>query len=68
MTITIKLKTDNAAFRDDNGDNESACLDEIARIVTDWLNHRIEPLRQVGPQPLYDYNGNAVGSVTVRGK
>lgn len=63
MTITIKLKTGNAAFGE-YGDKYS----EAHRIVADWLNNRIDPLRQHGSQSLYDYNGNKIGSITVTGR
>lgn len=56
MTITIKLKTDNAAFQD--GCKEQ----EIQNILQDWINSGC------GPRKLRDSNGNTVGSVTVTGK
>jgi len=65
MTITIKLKTDNAAFEGDSRDLE------IARLI--WgVAHRFERgavasgVREA--RPLKDRNGNTVGSVTVTGR
>ena len=55
MTITIKLKTGNAAFENDK---EA----EIAGILREWLDRGITERR------LLDSNGNHVGSVTVTGK
>ena len=55
MTITIRLKTDNAAFEDDKAE-------EVQRILKDWLSAGFRPAN------LYDANGNRVGSVTVTGK
>ena len=63
MTITIKLKTDNAAFEDRDA--------EIGRLV-----HRVAQRLERGAlasgikesQALVDLNGNKVGSVTVTGK
>jgi hypothetical protein len=58
MTITIKLKTENAAFEDKDA--------EVARILAQVCKQ----FYSYGPQPskLRDYNGNTVGSVTVTGK
>jgi hypothetical protein len=58
MTITIKLKTDNAAFEDKDA--------EVARIMARICRE----FDRYGPQPtnIRDYNGNTVGSVTVTGK
>ncbi len=56
MTITIKLKTDNAAFAD--GCKEQ----EVQRILEKWI------AEGYGPRNLRDYNGNTVGSVTVTGR
>ena len=60
MTITIKLKTDNAAFSEGGGPTPRT--DEVERIVREWAQ------RGIGPATLRDYNGNTVGSVTVTGK
>jgi hypothetical protein len=59
MTITIKLRTDNAAFEDNPG--------EVLRIVQDWLDKSARYGTLEGAN-LRDYNGNTVGTVTVRGK
>lgn len=56
MTITIRLKTDNAAFEDRDT--------EVTRIVREWLDQ----CRYRGPllsMPLRDVNGNTVGSVAL---
>jgi len=62
MTITIRLKTDNAVFQDGNRDAE------IARIVQTIVSD----LNDGGPMNirtnLRDSNGNTVGSVTVKGR
>ena len=57
MTITIKLKTGNAAFEGDKDSEIRRILTEIADTwpVSSGMNVR-------------DYNGNTVGSVTVTGK
>ena len=55
MTITIKIRTGNAAFEDDKDA-------EIRRILCEWIADGAHA------RPLYDYNGNRVGSVAVTGK
>lgn len=55
MTITIKIDTGNAAFEEDPDV-------EIHRMLFEWLR------KGMGNARLYDYNGNAVGRVTVTGK
>lgn len=57
MTITIRLKTGSAAFEDDKDAEIRRIL--LERLVNDWPFDR---------NTLVDYNGNTVGSVTVRGK
>ena len=70
MTITIKIKTNNAAFRDDDaGENdrdaqEYARDEEIRRILMD----RLVKDWPFDSTTLIDSNGNTVGSVTVTGK
>lgn len=67
MTITIKIKTENAAFCGEFPQSHETSSDakhvEIARILTqladDW------PYQH---EAIQDHNGNTVGSVTVRGK
>ena len=56
MTITIKIKTDNAAFEDKDAEIKRILQ---KRLVDDWPFDR---------NTLVDYNGNTVGSVTVTGK
>lgn len=56
MTITIKLKTDNAAFQD--GCKEQ----EIQDILQKWID------AGWGPRRLLDSNGNHVGDIKVTGK
>lgn len=58
MTITIKINTDNAAFEDREA--------EVERIIKDWA--RQAQFVAGCSQPLRDYTGNTVGSVTVTGK
>jgi hypothetical protein len=72
MTITIRLKTDNAAFHDadagekDRDAQEYARNVEVLRILRKWLDRDgFEPCWE---QTLHDSNGNRVGSVTVKGK
>jgi len=55
MTITIRLKTGNAAFEDDKDA-------EVHRILREWLADGARA------RPLYDYNGNKIGAVTVTGR
>lgn len=57
MTITFHIVTDNEAFSEPNKEAE------IERIIKAWLAYGIEK----GSHPLTDYNGNRVGSVTVKG-
>lgn len=61
MTITIKLKTENAAFE---GDRDEA----IWRIIYEWASGPLYQFRPPGNCQLRDINGNTVGSVTVTGK
>ena len=56
MTITIKLRTDNAVFQD--GCKEQ----EVQDILQKWIN------TGWGPRTLRDSNGNTVGTVVVTGK
>jgi hypothetical protein len=63
MTITIRLKTDNAAFEHDR--EEEAF--RIAREGLDRLLIHGRPKSRLG-YGLRDSNGNVVGSVTVKGK
>jgi len=58
VTITIKIDTGNAAFQPPEGDKEQ----EVQRILEEWLRDGW------GPRNLRDYNGNTVGTITVRGK
>ena len=59
MTITIRLKTDNAAFEDDQDA-------EIARILAEYLL----TVGRFGfdSRKLRDINGNIVGTVKVTGR
>jgi hypothetical protein len=63
MTITIRLKTDNASFE---LDKEA----EVIRLVSHWLNHTfgLNRLRGRKLDLLFDINGNAVGTAKVTGK
>lgn len=58
MTITIRLKTDNAAFEDKDA--------EIARIMQ-RLARDLECISPGVRHAIHDLNGNTVGSVTVKG-
>lgn len=60
MTITIRLTTDNAAFDEPYTDAEIARI--LERCAQRWYSF--------GPTPskLYDSNGNAVGTITVKEK
>jgi hypothetical protein len=58
MTITITIKTDNAAF-EDNWDVE---VNGILNAAMDWLRHRDA---RPGEKSLFDSNGNKVGSIVV---
>lgn len=61
MTITIRLKTDNAAFEDKD--------QEVTRILHRWIERAAMGWLDSGTvTKLMDYNGNAVGTITVRGK
>jgi hypothetical protein len=55
-SVTIKIKTENAAFCD--------CPEqELSRILKE-LSEKLENGKQ--PETLLDFNGNAVGEVTYR--
>lgn len=58
MTITIKLKTDNAAFAEDK-------QGEVMRILSEWIENG---KRGILAANLYDVNGNKVGRVTMAGE
>lgn len=62
MTITIKLKTDNAAFTDGHYPEETRNA-EIRRIIHEWMHKGY-----MADADLRDSNGNTVGTVTVTGK
>jgi len=64
MTITIKLKTDNAAFED----NREGELASILREAVQRLTHNESRYWSVCPLNLTDSNGNTVCSVKVTGK
>lgn len=61
MTITIKLRTDNAAFSEDRDA-------EVLRILREWLDSADQSGTPMNVDRLQDFNGNTVGSVTVTGK
>ena len=58
MTITIKLKTENAAFQDDK-------RAEVFRILAEWIANG---QRGIWASKLYDHNGNQVGTATLTGQ
>jgi hypothetical protein len=58
MTITIRLKTDNAAFEDDREGELLRIFGQAALAVVQYGASR---------KSLRDSNGNTVGSVTVTG-
>lgn len=62
MTITIKINTENAAFEGPNKDTE------IARLMQKIADRFSEGGSDYAKGNLRDYNGNTVGTVTVRGK
>lgn len=62
MTITIKIDTGNAAFSGGNRNNE------VRRIVDEAIEIVKEALCGPCSLRLFDYNGNAVGTLTVTGK
>ena len=59
MTITIRIATDNEAFEEPNKEAE------VERIIKAWLERG---LVSGTTTKLRDYNGNTVGSVTVKGR
>lgn len=61
MTITIKIDTGNAAF----GESPEERDQEVARIMREWAGRIPEDGYSMN---LYDYNGNRVGVITMRGK
>jgi hypothetical protein len=60
MTITIKIDTGNDAFQDGNREAEIARI--VARVAREFEDFGAPT------QTVYDYNGNRVGAVTVRGR
>lgn len=67
MTITIRLRTDNASFESDYRLELAGILRTVVR---ETLQARSERPRTAQPHVagLHDSNGNTVGSVTVTGK
>lgn len=63
--ITITIKTDNAAFQTDSGD-QYLCRQEVARILR-TLADRLTAGERL-PENLRDVNGNHVGNVIATGK
>lgn len=57
-SITIKIRTDNAAFDDDCGNVETA---RILRNIANRLEEGVSYTRNI-----MDSNGNCVGSVVVK--
>lgn len=64
MTVTITIRCDNAAFRDDDdiGDNEAARAAEVARILRTLASELADGVYE---QSVFDLNGNKVGAVSV---
>ncbi len=65
MTITIRLKTDNAAFNDNLRAPQIASI--VSHVAALLLQGKVAAGR-LEAKPLYDANGNRVGSVTVTGR
>lgn len=61
MTITIKLKTDNAAFQPE-------ASEEVYRILLRLTNRVSEGGLHFLPGNVLDSNGNTVGTVRVTGR
>lgn len=61
MTITIKLKINNAAFQPDASSEVYRILKTLTERVSDGGMHYL-------PGNIIDSNGNTVGTVTVTGK
>jgi hypothetical protein len=61
MTITIQINTDNAAFGVDNGGPEQ----ELARILSDYIQPLRNGIAELRPRRLYDVNGNPCGNVSL---
>lgn len=61
--VTIKIKTDNAAFEG----RTRAELAEILRKLADNLDYGEFPLADDVKFPAIDHNGNTVGYLTVKG-
>lgn len=64
MTITIKIDTGNAAFRDSPAYATNYEVSQIMHVVADRFYMDGSDLVPA----LFDTNGNLVGSVTVKGK
>lgn len=64
--ITIKIKTENAAFHHPQMAGGLAARVEVARILT-ALALKLENYSLNSPK-LMDYNGNAVGEITLTGR
>ena len=63
-TVTITIKTDNAAFDNEFGGPGI----ELANILNDFANHvaPYSPIWSFDGMSLMDSNGNTVGTVTVK--
>ena len=61
--VTVSFETDNAAFRDENGELDDAAVAQVlSGIASDVLDGDYRPGFD---QPISDYNGNHVGWWTV---
>ena len=64
--FTLKIKTDNAAFHENEDNGQDSVGIELARILHDIAEHFEHNPGLVGTCNINDINGNSVGSYTVK--
>lgn len=64
--VVIEINTRNAAFRDEQVEDDAACAGELSRILLDLTDRLdMEEMAGLDMARLFDFNGNAVGTVRV---
>ncbi len=65
MDATIKINMDNAAFEENPGLELKIILEKLARVVNLFNYNQDMSNTIVYDEPLYDSNGNRVGTVFI---